>query len=776
MKPVAFVTPWFGAELIGGAEQQAFQVATRLAARGHRIEVLTTCSRSFQSDWSSNYHAPGASAEHGLTIHRFPLDERDAAAFDQVNAKLLALAPFELKVGVNPLSDEEARIFVRENIRSSALLAHLRACAEDYQAFIFIPYMFAPISEGLPLVAERAFLQPCLHDEPAAHLPAIEAIFHGARGLLFNSEGEQHLALKLYGAGIFRRSFIVGEGIEGTMLSTRHFPDAVPAELRGQSFILYLGRRDQTKNVELLVRAFARFKETHPRAPLKLVLAGPGESFYGNGVAGIFDLGLVDEATKAALLRDARALFQPSRNESYSRAIMEAWSNNRPVAANRDCLATAMAVEQARGGWLAATEDEWAALFSVVSSATGKELHELGARGRAYADEHAGWDQVIARYEDALGLNQAMPHKPVRQRHSKLREIHQLLPDIVYGDAISNHALAIRTYLREAGFASEIFVKRREARMKDEAQLFGGEPLSKDAGMIYHHSIGSDLTALAVAHAGAKCLVYHNITPAEFYTPYRPGFAWMLETGRAHLSHLARHFPISVGDSSFNAAELAACGFKNPGVLPIIVNPDTWNMRADESLMESLQDGLTNLLFVGRVAPNKRQDQLVEVFAHYRALERGSRLIIAGDGRFSDPFYTYLKARIAELSLGAQVLVTGRVSNAELLAYYRTAHLYLSLSEHEGFGVPLVEAMWFDVPVLARRGTAVTETLGDAGATFDPQDDLRRIATIANLLAHDAGRRAEIIAAQQLRRLDFMPEAVWPILERLIERMKTSTE
>src|SRR5439155_9976307 len=118
------------------------------------------------------------------------------------------------------------------------------------------------------------------------------------------------------------------------------------------------------------------------------------------------------------------------------------------------------------------------------------------------------------------------------------RAVHQLLPDIVYGDAISNQARAIREHLRRHGYESEIFVKRRGPRMTGEARLFDEtQPAAADA-LIYHHSIGSELTAFAVAHRGAKCLVYHNVTPAEFYAPYRPGFAWMLETGRAHLAHL----------------------------------------------------------------------------------------------------------------------------------------------------------------------------------------------------------------------------------------------
>src|SRR5205085_6363518 len=430
--------------------------------------------------------------------------------------------------------------------------------------------MFAPAMLGLPLVANRPWLQPCLHDEAAAYLPETAELFRRARALLFNSEGELELALQLYGPSIHSRSAVVGEGIERAAYEPEQPARALPASVRDTRFVLYLGRRDRVKNVDLLTRAFAQFKAAQPESRLQLVLACPGaESFNADGV---HDLGLVADETKAALLAHARALAQPSRNESFSRALMEAWSAGRPVIAHRDCLATAIAVERAAGGWLAANEAEWMELFARIEAASDEELATLGARGRVYAAEQADWDKTIARYEMLLGLT-VQPNVQAHVKHApEPRAIHQLLPDIVFGDAISNQARAIREHLRSFGYESEIFVKRREARLATEAQLFDETQPAPTDGLLYHHSIGSELTAFASAHAGPKCLVYHNVTPAEFYAPYRPGFAWMLETGRAHLPKLACHFPVSVGDSAFNAAELAACGFREPGVLPIIVD------------------------------------------------------------------------------------------------------------------------------------------------------------------------------------------------------------
>jgi glycosyltransferase involved in cell wall biosynthesis len=349
--------------------------------------------------------------------------------------------------------------------------------------------------------------------------------------------------------------------------------------------------------------------------------------------------------------------------------------------------------------------------------------------------------------------------------------IHQLLPDMVYGDAISNQALAIRDYLRQNGYQSDIFVKRREERMRESALLFDETKPDADAGLFYHHSIGSELTAYAVSHAGPRCLIYHNITPAHYFAPYRPGFAWMLETGRASLRRLAPHFDVSVGDSAYNARELEVNRFKRPGVLPIVINPDRWNIAPDEAQLRRLLDGRHNILFTGRIAPNKKQDRLVEAFSHYQKLDPGSRLIIAGEGRPSDPYFQQVLETIRRLKLEPAVEVTGTVDEETLLAYYRASHLYWSFSEHEGFGAPLVEAMWFDMPVLAFACTAVAETLDDAGKLFSAADELPDIAQCAFELISNHDLRRSTIEKQRIRRQSFTPIAVWPILAELIERL-----
>ena len=254
--------------------------------------------------------------------------------------------------------------------------------------------------------------------------------------------------------------------------------------------------------------------------------------------------------------------------------------------------------------------------------------------------------------------------------------------------------------------------------------------------------------------------------------PYRPEFAQILEKGRAELKRLAQHFPVSVGASSFNAAELAASGFAQPGVLPIVVDPKKWDKPADDTLMRQLQDGKTNLLYVGRLTPNKCQDDLLLAFSHYLTIDREARLILVGAGYDSDPYYCHLIETIKRLNLTDNVMIPGQANDAQLLAFYRTAHLFWSMSEHEGFGVPLVEAMWFDVPVLAYKSSAVPETLGEAGLMFTSKDDLVQVAALAKLIVRDNLLRAKVIKPQRSRRTLFSSTAVTDLLSSLVIKLE----
>jgi glycosyltransferase involved in cell wall biosynthesis len=767
---LAIVIPWFGRELKGGAEQHAWQIATRLTQRGHNLDVLTTCCRSHQDDWATNHLPPGVTVEQeGFTVRRFEVDSRDRTAFDRVCANLLNIPAKNLKPGVSPISPSDAEIFVNELIRSKSLLDYLSAKREEYDWFILLPYLYGPILHAVSILKGNSALLPCLHNEGYAYLPQVAQAFNDASKVLFISEGERELALRLFGPGIWTKSHVVGAGVEvngGLRLEANDTRNALKTNAR---FVLYLGRKDAGKNVRLLVRAFKRFRRVRPNSDLRLVLAGHN-SIEANGCDHITDLGLVSESEKARLLQDCVAVVQPSANESFSRVIMEAWHYGRPVVAQASCLATATAVKRSGGGWLAETEDDWAELFATMHRTSAKELAELGRKGQRYAKEIANWDKVTGRYEEALTPT-TMPPGISGSIITVKQAIHQVLPNLDYGDAISNQALFIRDALRAEGYSSNIYVRYIDPRVAHECIVFTPGKIGDSYGIIYHHSIGTELTPHAIAHRGPKFLLYHNITPAEFFEPYSPDFARILHAGRADLHNLARYFPKSAGDSEFNAAELRACGFSEPMVLPIAVDPAKWSVPPDLGLMERLQDGRTNILFVGRISPQKKQDDLVRAFQRYLVADPSARLILVGPAENGDSYAGYLRGIIGSSGLEESVIIAGSIPDSQLAAYYRTAHLFWSMSEHEGFCVPLVEAMWFDIPIVAYRSTAVPETLGDAALMFADKSDLDAVATLAFLFVQQPDLRYRAIQAQRKRRLCFLPEATRPILRQVLARM-----
>jgi glycosyltransferase involved in cell wall biosynthesis len=761
---IAFVIPWFGRTLLGGAEQHVFQVTTRLARRGHRVEVLATCNRSFQDDWQTNHFREGVSEESGVLVRRFAVRPRNVGAFDLANAELVALNDSPKRIGVSPVADATARGFVEENIHAPGLVEFVEREARGYAAVVFAPYLYGPTLLGLEHAGDRAVLQPLLHDETYAYLPAVDTAFRSAKRILFISEGEAMLAARLYGPSMWRKGIVTGGGVEAPP-SPRGDQGAV-AGLDPGSYLLYLGRRDRAKNVDLLVRAYQEYRGRRG-GRLRLVLGGPGSlESPGEGIA---DLGVLSDDRKAWLLSHCRALVQPSRNESYSRTMMEAWLREKPVIVNAECLATSLAMQACGGGWLASTEPDWAAAFGDVERASHGELVERGRRGRRHAEEHADWEKAIDRYEQALDLPRSLRQvRPRPRRHA--RAIHQLLPNLSFGDAISNQAVLVCELLRDLGYRSNIFVRHFDEPMEDFATLFDDSAIASRDALLYHHSVGSDLTAVAVHHPGPKALLYHNITPAHFFEPWDQPFAELLASGRKELSTLAHAFPLSAGASQYNAAELRDVGFRDSRVVPIVIEPSRWAARADPRWMRDLQDGRTNILFVGRVAPNKCQHDLLEAFAEYLHFDANARLVIAGYWPEGDRYVAFLQARARRLGIDSRVVWTGMCTEAQLQACYRTAHLFVSMSEHEGFCAPLVEAMWFDVPVLAYRSTAVPETLSNAGLLFT-EKRFTELGALMRLAVEDASLRRTILAAQRARRSVFLPEAVLPGLIEFLEEL-----
>lgn len=395
---IALVTPWFGDDQTNGSALLSSQLVRELFASHHRVDVLTTCARSFGDDWSANYYSEGASHLENFTLRRFRVRDRDAEAFNRANAFLLSQPLDFLKAKRSAIPAQVAGAFCRENIQSPGLLKYLSDWARSYAAVLFTPYLYGPVLSGLELAGSRSFLQPCLHDEPYAYLPQVAALFHGARGLLFNSRAEFDLARRLYGPEIEAKSTIVGHWVAPPQAGANG--GAVPRE----RFVFYLGRMCESKNVSLVVKAFRDYRRYCPESRLQLVLAGDGENGAVEPGAGVHVLGRIDERRKAALLASCAALLQPSVNESFSRSVMEAWSYGKPVVVNAACAPTAQAARECGGGWTASSPAEWSAALSLIDRASGEHLRELGERGSMHYLSYGTPQRVLRRYREAFGI------------------------------------------------------------------------------------------------------------------------------------------------------------------------------------------------------------------------------------------------------------------------------------------------------------------------------------------------------------------------------------
>jgi glycosyltransferase involved in cell wall biosynthesis len=256
---------------------------------------------------------------------------------------------------------------------------------------------------------------------------------------------------------------------------------------------------------------------------------------------------------------------------------------------------------------------------------------------------------------------------------------------------------------------------------------------------------------------GVRILQYHNITPAGFFAPYDPQLFRLAALGRQELASLAGQVDLALGDSEFNRLELEELGFVRTGVFPIAVDTERITRGPRLPALENiLSDGLINILFVGRIVPNKRIEDHIRLAEQYkRYIDSYYRFIFVGRYDGLPRYYNAIRAMILQYRmLPDRFLFPGAVTDGELAAYYRWADVYVSLSEHEGFCVPLVEAMAADVPVLAYAAGAVPETLGGAGLVFAPRD-LEFAAEMVGSLVYDRDVRTDIIQGQRRRLADF---------------------
>jgi glycosyltransferase involved in cell wall biosynthesis len=692
---IAVVTPWYGRELIGGAERLAWELSHALVRAGTQVDVLTTCCRSFLDDWASNYHRSGdRRLESGILLRRFRVDGRDRVAFTRANTALTTVPQIALRPDRDPLDPALTRAFVAENIHSRGLLQHLRECGTVYDAVLFVPYLYGTTIAGLPLVAERAFLIPCLHDEAYAYVEPIRSVVAAARGLLFNSIGEEDTAAAIYGPGVLGKSRVIGHAVDPVV------PPAAPAAIGGfvphrARYVLYLGRQDQSKNLDFLIAAFKLFRERRVATSLQLVLAGPRSASHRDD--GITDLGPVDERAKAALLTYARALAQPSLNESFSRSVYESWYARRPVLVHGSCRATARAVEESGGGWIGTTVEDWARLFATIDESADDAVDAYGERGWAAALENGTWDVVARRTLDAIRERFAAHDGP------------PFAHAVPLGDrGVARYAEALSDALREAGYASEVTIAE---------------------------SLGTVPAARTIVHA----------TRAEGLPA---GAGTVVHDGEATVP---RRSPVFAATHAI-AARLDERGIP-ARVVPQPVAPGVWSgVRPSH---DRWLDGRDVLLSIAPLTAGDAR-RLLDVFVAYLGLARDARLLVFAADCDDGALATLTRER-DELDLQREVVLVSS-DRPERYAAYRSATVALAFGH--GITVDAaVTPLWFDIPAVALADPIAGETIEACGLVVD-EFDAQRIAALVRIVATDAALRAAMTAEGRRVRARHAPLAV----------------
>ena len=340
---------------------------------------------------------------------------------------------------------------------------------------------------------------------------------------------------------------------------------------------------------------------------------------------------------------------------------------------------------------------------------------------------------------------------------ARLRALHQYLPSFAGRDAIGLHVLEVQRLLAGRGVASDIFSEDIHSEMHSSAKPFSAlvtALAAPDTGVLYHASTGSRHFDQLRSLERPLLVDYHNITQPHFFDRWSPGAADNMRLARTQLAGLAGCTDRAVAHSRYSADELAALGFPDPVVAPVIVDFDRFNATPDRRtttrLTRAKAAGGAHWLFVGRVSPNKCHHDLIAAFAVYRtAYDPRARLSLVG-GATAEAYWSSLEALCRELELGASVEFTDTIPDAALLAYYRSADIFVSMSQHEGFGVPLLEAMHFGVPVLGYAAAAVPETIGQGGVVLDSNDPVA-VAVAARRILHDHEVRAGLVKAGRAR-------------------------
>jgi glycosyltransferase involved in cell wall biosynthesis len=357
-----------------------------------------------------------------------------------------------------------------------------------------------------------------------------------------------------------------------------------------------------------------------------------------------------------------------------------------------------------------------------------------------------------------------------------MTEVHQFVHSYVDHDATSAHARNLQRIIQSLGIKSEVYAGEWRGD-KSKATFFRDYATNNAPDrtwLLYHLSTASPMAAYLNDRPEHVAMSYHNITPYSYLAPWEPGVAPELEIARQQLKSLSQNTELAVAASHYSEHELREAGFRNTMTAPILFDASHFSRALDQKVYDKLRrakdSGGADWLFVGRITPHKCQHQIVQAFAVYKRLyDENARLHLVG-GLSSHRYWSVLNQYVERLDMQDSVFITKGVSDGALGAYYAAADVFVCLSEHEGFGVPVLEALHNDVPVIAFDAAAVGETLGAGGLVLQDKSP-STVAVAAHRLLADEGLRKAMIAAGHTRLQDFALPVVEKQWTQIIEQM-----
>ena len=328
--------------------------------------------------------------------------------------------------------------------------------------------------------------------------------------------------------------------------------------------------------------------------------------------------------------------------------------------------------------------------------------------------------------------------------------VDQLVPAFHQGDAIGDTALHMKKFFLSQGFQSQVYCLDRDPELEDESSGFDDFPVPgpKDV-TILHFALPSPLSNSLREISGKKVIIYHNITPPDFFTAYSSEMTRISQLGREELLSLVPDVDLALADSEYNRQELLAAGFENTAVFPLFVDFSKYKRPINRFVYDLFRDDRLNILFVGRIVPNKKIDELIKVVFYYKKyISPLVRLIVVGKTTSLPAYYQSLVRLADEFYLQPEeICFTGHIPDDEMYALYRASDVFLSLSEHEGFGLPFLESMVFELPIIAYNCTAVPYTLGEAGILID-RKNVDFVAELVHVVNSDAKVKDKVLRAQ----------------------------